>query len=282
MMWRIGRCHLATSFGSGRALLLQIAHPWVTQAVDDHSRTREDPIGRGRRTFTNVLSMTFGSLDQALAAAARVHGVHDHIRGALTRSAGAFAEGTEYRANEAHALLWVHATLWDTAVRCYEWIVEPLSDLEERFYEETKLFAFLFGIPESLLPRDWAAFLDYNERMWAGEELAVTPVALSLVEFLFKPLFPGLGPATRWMQMITAATLPTRLREAFELPYTTTSPAQFETAVRRMRRLHRTLPDRLRYSPTYFEALARLAGRRSDVFTRMATRATLGRWHLVS
>src|SRR5687768_1486599 len=61
MMWRIGRCHLATSLGSGRALLLQVAHPWVTQGVEHHSRTRTDPIGRARRTFTNVLSMTFGS-----------------------------------------------------------------------------------------------------------------------------------------------------------------------------------------------------------------------------
>jgi len=93
MMWRIGRCHLASMLGSGRALLLQVAHPWVTQGVEHHSRTRTDPIGRARRTFTNVLSMTFGSLEQALAAAERVHRVHVHIRGALDYSAGGFVQG---------------------------------------------------------------------------------------------------------------------------------------------------------------------------------------------
>ena len=119
MMWRVGRCHLASMLGAGRALLLQVAHPWITQGVDHHSRTRTDPLGRARRTFTNVLTMTFGSLEQALAAAERVHQVHSHIRGALDYSAGGFAQGDEYRANEVNAMVWVHATLWDSAMRMY-------------------------------------------------------------------------------------------------------------------------------------------------------------------
>jgi uncharacterized protein (DUF2236 family) len=283
MMWRIGRCHLASMLGSGRALLLQVAHPWVTQGVDHHSRTRTDPIGRARRTFINVLSITFGSLEQALAAAERVHNVHKHIRGALEYSAGGYGQGEEYRANEVNALIWVHATLWDSAMRMYELIVEPVSAADkERYYEETKLFALLFGIPELALPPDWGSFLEYNERMWESDQLAVTPAALNLTKFLFKPLFPGLGPLMRWMEMVTAATLPPRLRHAFELQYSDATPQQFERTVARMRRLQRALPEHLRYSPTYYEAVARIEGRRSDLLTRIATRATLGRWRLVS
>ena len=283
MMWRIGRCHLATGLGSGRALLLQIAHPWVTQGVEHHSRTRHDPIGRARRTFTNVLSMTLGSLDHALAAATRVHGVHAHIQGRLESSAGGFTQGMEYRANEAHALLWVHATLWDSAVRMYELVVEPLTAAEkERFYAETKLFAYLFGIPDRLLPQSWPAFIEYNEHMWQSDQLAVTPAALELASFLFKPLAPGLGPLMRSMKLVTAATLPPRLRDAFRLADDETTQAHFARVVRRMHRLHHALPDRFRYSPTYFEAMARIENRRSDIFTRVLTRATLGRWRLVS
>lgn len=283
MMWRLGRCHFATSLGSGRALLLQLAHPWVTQGVEHHSRTRTDPIGRARRTFTNVLSMTFGSLDQALAAAARVHGVHAHIKGALETSAGAYAHGAQYAANEAHALMWVHATLWDTTVRMHELIVEPLSASEkDRFYEETKLFAYLFGIPDHVLPADWAAFVAYNERMWESDQLFVTPAAVELTHFLFKPLAPGLGPLMRTLKLATVATLPPRLRAAFGLPCDAATTHRFSRVVRRVARLHRSLPDRLRFSPTYFEALARIEHRSSDVFTRLATRAALGRWRLVS
>jgi uncharacterized protein (DUF2236 family) len=283
MMWRIGRCHLASMLGSGRALLLQVAHPWVTQGVDHHSQTRTDPIGRARRTFKNVLSIVFGSLEHALAAAERVHNVHKHIYGALDYSAGGFARGEEYRANEVNALIWVHATLWDSAMRMYELVVEPVSAADkERYYEETKLFALLFGIPEGALPPDWSSFLEYNQRMWDSNQLAVTPAALDLMRFLFKPLFPGLGPLMRWMEMVTAATLPPRLRHSFELTYSDESSRQFARTVARMRRLQRVLPQHLRYSPTYFEALARIEGRRSGVLTRIATRATLGCWRLVS
>jgi uncharacterized protein (DUF2236 family) len=283
MMWRIGRSHLASTLGSGRALLLQVAHPWVTQGVDHHSRTRSDPVGRARRTFTSVLSITFGSLEQALAAAARVHNVHKHIRGALDYQAGGFEGGAEYAANEVNALMWVHATLWDSAMRMFELVVEPVSAQDkERFYQETKLFALLFGIPEHALPPSWIAFVEYNERMWDSDQLAVTPAALDLAKFLFKPLFPGLGPIMRWMEMVTAATLPPRLRSAFQLEYSDATPRQFDQTVRRMRWLQRVLPARLRYSPTYYEALARIEGRRSDVLTRAATRATLGCWRLVS
>ena len=283
MMWRIGRSHLPTTLGAGRALLLQVAHPWVTQGVDHHSRTRSDPLGRARRTFTNVLSITFGSLEQALAAAARVHGVHRYVKGAMEYSAGGFKQGDAYAANEVHALVWVHATLWDSAMRMYEAVVEPVSAGDkERFYEETKLFAYLFGIPEDALPPHWQAFAAYNERMWASDQLAVTPAALQLTQFLFKPLFPGLGPVMRWMEMVTAATLPPRLAADFRLQYSSGTQARFDRTIERARWLQRCLPERLRYSPTYFEALARISGRRSDWFTRTATRVMLGRWRLVS
>ena len=52
-----------------RALLLQLAHPWVAAAIIDHSRTLGDPIGRFHRTFAVVFTMVFGTVDQALSAA---------------------------------------------------------------------------------------------------------------------------------------------------------------------------------------------------------------------
>ena len=66
--------------GAGRALLLQLAHPWVAAAIAEHSRTFDDPIGRFHRTFGVVFSMVFGSLDQAIAAARRLHRRHAAIR----------------------------------------------------------------------------------------------------------------------------------------------------------------------------------------------------------
>src|SRR5262245_53022611 len=198
-------------------------------------------------------------------------------------SAGPFERGSSYRANEVNALLWVHATLWDTSMRMYEMLVEPVGPSDkERFYTETKLFAHLFGIPDSALPPDWSAFTAYNERMWQSEQLTVTPAARDLTALPFTPLNPLLAPATRWLGTITAATLPARLRHDYGLPYSEKTEQQFDRTVRRLRFLQRRLPDRLRYSPIWFEALARIEGRRSDLFTQTLTRLALGRWRLVS
>ena len=72
LTWRIDREAL-TFLGAGRALLLQLAHPWVAAAVVQHSRTLADPIGLFHRTFAVVFTMVFGTLDQALSAARGLH-----------------------------------------------------------------------------------------------------------------------------------------------------------------------------------------------------------------
>jgi uncharacterized protein (DUF2236 family) len=108
--WRIDR-EAVIFLGAGRALLLQLAHPWVAAAVAEHSRTLADPIGRFHRTFELMFTMVFGSLDSATAAARRLHRRHAGISGVLPETIGCFAGGTSYCANDVAALRWVHATL---------------------------------------------------------------------------------------------------------------------------------------------------------------------------
>src|ERR1700748_2491667 len=115
LTWRIDREAL-TFLGAGRALLLQLAHPWIAAAIAEHSRTLADPIGRFHRTFDIVFTMVFGSLDRALAAARQLHRRHTMIVGRMPEAIGCFDSGSLYRANEVAALRWVHATLVETAV----------------------------------------------------------------------------------------------------------------------------------------------------------------------
>src|SRR3954451_2829453 len=58
-IWRVDR-EAATFLGAGRALLLQLAHPWIAAAIAQHSRTLSDPIGRFHRTFGTVFNLVFG------------------------------------------------------------------------------------------------------------------------------------------------------------------------------------------------------------------------------
>jgi ER-bound oxygenase mpaB/B'/Rubber oxygenase, catalytic domain len=73
--WQIDR-ESAIFLGAGRALLLQLAHPWVAAAIQQHSHAFADPVGRFHRTFSTVFSMVFGTLDQSMSAARRLYRRH--------------------------------------------------------------------------------------------------------------------------------------------------------------------------------------------------------------
>lgn len=278
LTWRVNR-EAALFLGAGRALLFQLAHPWVAQAIADHSTTLADPIGRFHRTFDVMFSLVFGSLDQALAAARRLHLRHAGIAGRLTHDAGKFAAGSPYVANEAAALLWVHATLVDTALRAHDLVLPPLSAADRaRYYDESRTMAALFAVPADIVPADWPAFKAYMSTMLGSDTLAVTPQSRAIAEAL---LFRGAKPwlrSPRWYCALTASLLPTRLREGFGLGL---KPAEAETATRAIDRLGRAysaFPERLRTVGPYQEAMDRLAGREHPrILTRAANRLWIGR-----
>lgn len=283
MMWRLGRETIGF-FGGGRAALLQLGHPWVANSIDQHSQTRDDPLGRFRRTFINVFTMIFGSTDQVLRVANNVHNIHTKIRGEIAEPSGAFAQGSHYEANEVSAMLWVHATLWDTQVRMYELVFPALTRAEkEAYYRETKLFAYLFGIPDDALPPDWGAFQDYMERMYASDEIVARRVGREMGDMIFN--FGGpLRPALKWMQVMTAYMMPPRLREEFALPADTAFNRRvYENGLKMVKTVYPRLPDRVRYVPSYIEAQRRLAGDpHADLLTQGINLAWLGQRELVS
>jgi uncharacterized protein (DUF2236 family) len=276
LMWRVDR-EAAIFLGGGRALLLQLAHPWVAAAIAEHSRTLGDPIGRFHRTFATVFSLVFGNLDQALASSRRLHCRHAAIEGFLPTAIGPFAAGSRYRANDVAALQWVHATLAQTALLVHDLVLVPLTNEErERYYAENKLFAQMFGIPAACLPPDWAAFAAYNLAMMESEILTVSPLAREIAA----EVLSGAGSwlyAPSWYRALTARMLPARLRQEFGLRDDTAERKRAERALARIRRIYPTLPERLRYVGPYQEAKARLAGRaQPDLTTQMLNRFWIG------
>jgi uncharacterized protein (DUF2236 family) len=261
-LWEVNK-HSIAFLGAGRAALLQLAHPWVAAAVDQHSRTRDDPFGRFQRTFFHVFRMVYGDLDTALRAGRAVHRIHERITGALPEAAGPFAQGSAYRANDPDALLWVHATLWHTSVLCFESVVRPLAVAERRaYYAETRRFAALFGIPDEVLPPSWEDFDAYVEQMLGGDVLGVTEPARRIAQFLLEPLVPGTGPLLERYAEITAWLLPARLAEGFGLDRGgAAGRRRTDATLARLRRVWPHLPRRVRYLPPYVEARRRIAGR---------------------
>lgn len=276
MIWQVDR-EAAIFLGAGRALALQLAHPWVAAAIEQHSQTFADPVGRFHRTFSVVFALVFGSLEQSLDAARRLHRRHDEIQGRLPSSAGAYPAGSWYCANALPALHWVHATLIETALLAYELVLPPLTpEQRERYYSESRRFAALFGIPDGCLPRDWAAFSAYTAAMAQSDTLFVTDEARIMAHRLLAGADTWL-PVPASYRALTAALLPSRTREAFGLPY----GAAEQRAVRRLiaviRRVYPFLPARLRYVGPCQEAEQRLAGKsRPDIVTRLCNRFWIG------
>lgn len=280
--WKVDR-HTSVLMGAGAANLLQLAHPWVSQAIDQHSKTQTEPFARLRRTFLNVHSMVFGNLDQVLDSALRVHNIHAMIAGKVSESTGSTRQGSDYYANQVGAMMWVYATLWVTGLRVYELFNGPLARHErEQYYAESKLFAFLFGIPASVLPDTWDEFIEYFNGVVNSDLLVVGDVGRQLVEYIFS-MKSWLIPVLNRHKLHTTVLLPERLRREFGFPELTPKvQASFDFDVKLIGTFMRYAPDNVKYLPPYNEALQRLKGEKAGLVTRGVNRLVYGQPLLVS
>lgn len=267
MMWRFGS-HNVNFICSWRAVLLQLAHPWVAAAVRDHSKVKTSVVRRFHGTFQKVFGMIYGDLDHAFRLARGLHAMHIGIQGPVADAAdhGIPNPHERYSANTLEPMTWVYATLWETLIVTNEliWGPIPLAD-KEAFYQETFRFALLFGIPRDSLPPDWESFLAYNHEMWTSDQLRVTPAARDMASFVGGlRVFPGSRYVCKRGRAFAAMTLPENLRVAFDLPEPTPKlRASVERDLRRLHWLDRRLPKTFKLSPPYQEARCRIEGRRS-------------------
>ncbi len=237
--------------GGGRALLLQLAHPLVAAGVADHSDFRADPLSRLRRTLDATLAIVFGDRKTARAWAARVRRVHAGVRGVLLERAGPFPRGTRYEASDPDLLLWVHATLVDTALLVHSRFFGQLDRGDRaRYYDETKTIASLMGIPETTIPPTPRAFDTYMNGMIRSNKLTVTETARDLASAVLRPPVPLVGGAAApLISFLTVALLPERLRAAYALPWGGAREAAWRALVATGRVVVPRLPRLLREFP---------------------------------
>ena len=203
--------------GGGRALLLQIAHPLVAAGVAAHSRFEQDPLQRLVRTLQLTLTIVFGSAAEALAAVRGIERAHARVHGHLESACGPFAAGTPYDANDPALLLWVHATLVDSALVTYRRFLGPLTAAERRrFYDESRITARLFGIPDADVPPTYDAFQGYMRGMLRGPQLAVSRDSRAIAAALLSPpLPPGLRQLAATTRLFTIGLLPAAIRQRY-------------------------------------------------------------------
>jgi uncharacterized protein (DUF2236 family) len=271
--WQVNR-ESAVFLGAGRAALLQLAHPWVAAALGQHSNLLNDAVGRFHSTFRVLYTMLFGTRRQATEASKQLYRLHTGICGELP-------SGEHYEANETAALRWVYATLVESAMTAYEFVLPPLTMSERgQYYAESKRMAALFGISGEALPKDWTGFLQYTADMFDSPELSVDTGALALGRSVMSGAGTWIRPP-HWYTALTACWMPPRLRIAFALPFGAREEEAVHRAGRWLPRLYSSMPGPLRYVGPFHEANARLHGRAPGLLIRKSNSFWMGQSTLV-
>jgi uncharacterized protein (DUF2236 family) len=242
--WRVNSEPIVFA-GGGRALLLQVAHPAVGAGVEQHSSYASDPWGRLFRTVDIMMKLSFASPEVSARQQRVLQALHRRVNG-LTD------DGTAYRALEPALLLWVWATLVDTALVVYERVHGPLRRSDrERYLEESKLVAYGCGVPEGGCPETWADFVAYADRVVA-EDLRVTNSARAVAATAMAPPLPGpLGAAAGAPnRLATIGLLPPSLREQFGYRWSDADQRRLNLWFGAVRGASRVTPAALRRLPT--------------------------------
>ena len=165
--------------GGIRALLIQAAHPEVVAGVDEHSRYRDDPLGRLSRTSFYVTSATFGAMSEVAEAIEKVNSAHQGVSGTSHR-------GRAYSASTSDLAAWVHNTLTDSFLAAYQCFGGRLSAAEaDRFVVEQSQVGEMLGA--SPLPSTAG---DLREWVAGHPALAPSPGMRAAVRFLQNPPIP--------------------------------------------------------------------------------------------
>jgi len=247
----------AIMFGAGRALLLQLAHPHVAAGVDEHSDFQHNPFKRLRGTLEAMYTMVYGPAELADGVGRRVQWIHS------------FVKSPAYEASDPVNLLWVHATLLDSALGCFERLVRPLSaDEVETYYEQMTVVAERFGCPRTEQPADYQAFRAYWDEQ--VNTIEVTDVGRRLARDVIDPTLPlklhlPLKPLLAMQRTVAVGTLPEPIRTGFGFAWDERSQRRLDRLHGLARAYNRRVPRRVRVAPVHLNGRLLLAQARRHV-----------------
>jgi uncharacterized protein (DUF2236 family) len=250
--WRVDS-ELVVLAGGSCALLLQAAHPSVAAGVVQHSSYATDPFGRLFRTLESSFAVAFGSRSEAEATIRRVNAIHAAVRGRRS-------DGAAYSALDPEALLWVHATLVDTALRVYDRFVAPIDPADAQAYHvEAADVALRMGVPPGAIPPTIGGLRGWMDDMVADGRVRVTPEARRIARTILYP--SGLVPRVAWdaAHLVSLATLRPDVRRDYGIGWSPARERGMQRLAAASRRLLPMLPSVARHAPHARRAMRRVA-----------------------
>ncbi|HSY16648.1 MAG TPA: oxygenase MpaB family protein [Jatrophihabitantaceae bacterium] len=245
--WLVHR-EVTTMVGGLRALLLQALHPQAMALLAARSDYQQDPWPRLWRTAEYVATITFGSIEEADAAALRVRTVHERLG-----------------IDDAEQLAWVHACEVDSFLAAAT--ASGLRFDADAYLLEQRTAADLVGVPYSLVPTSTAQLAGYFTAV--RPQLALTRQARDAARVVLVPPLPiparfVLPARLGWTAVaaLSVGLLPGWARRLYRLPSLPGSGIATTTGLRTLRVASSALPASLREGPAYRRAKVRLAATR--------------------
>jgi uncharacterized protein (DUF2236 family) len=193
--------------GGVRALLIQSTHPEVVAGVQQHSRYREDPLGRLGRTANYVVATTFGAMPEVEHAVAMVTRAHSRVNGVSDR-------GVPYAASDPALAAWVHNSLTSSFLTAYQRFRAPLERREADLFvqEQARIGELLGASPLPLTAEDLDHWLRTHPSLGDSDGMR------EAVRFLKNPpLSLHVKPFYRVVFEGAVCTVPETLRDVLDL-----------------------------------------------------------------
>lgn len=171
-----------------RALLVQALHPGALAGVHDHSRYREDPLGRLAGTIRWIFTVSYGSRETAAATSNWVLRLHEKVTGSYQDRHGVTHD---YAANDPDLLRWVHLAFADSFLQTALAWGAPIPGGPDAYVREWAIAGELMGVQDP--PRSAAEMRSQLAGFDEAGVLERSERTDEVVRFLKRPpLFPVL------------------------------------------------------------------------------------------
>lgn len=180
-----------TLVGGIRALLMQALHPGTLRGVAQHSRYKDDPLGRLAGTIRWLTVTTFGSHTAIAGEASRVNRLHTRVSGTYQTSSG-----TErpYRAADQDLLMWVHVAFADSFLTCHEWFAwRPIPGGADAYVAQWSRSVEQLGLSRAngaAVPMTRAELDSTIDGFWQEGVLRVDESTKEVIGFIRNPPLP--------------------------------------------------------------------------------------------
>jgi uncharacterized protein (DUF2236 family) len=196
-----------------RALLMQALHPGALAGVHDHSRFREDPLGRLAGTIRWIFTVSYGSTSAAREATGWVLKLHESVRGDYVDAHG---NTRSYAANDPELLRWVHIAFTDALLSAHKIWGRPIPGGPDAYVREWAHAGTLMGVDSP--PLDEAEMRQQLDSWYDDGDLRYDERVAEIVAFIRNPpLHPSLRPGYRMLFAAAVASLDPRYRDMLRL-----------------------------------------------------------------